>query len=91
MPSAKCRQQIAIIELPSANCYQQMPSANRHQKIAVSKISSANCRQQIAISKIILPDVLNFDNYKFGHGFSTSLAMPRDKLAGFRSEATEFS
>ncbi|KAI5738200.1 hypothetical protein M8J77_004158 [Diaphorina citri] len=32
-----------------------------------------------------------FDNYKFGHAFSTSLAMPRDELAGFRSEATEFS
>ncbi|KAI5738528.1 hypothetical protein M8J77_008059 [Diaphorina citri] len=33
----------------------------------------------------------HFDNYKFGHAFSTSLAMPRDELAGFRSEATEFS
>jgi hypothetical protein len=29
--------------------------------------------------------------YKFGHAFSTSLAMPGDELAGFRSEATEFS
>ncbi|KAI5755046.1 hypothetical protein M8J77_013587 [Diaphorina citri] len=29
--------------------------------------------------------------HKFGHAFSTSLAMPRDELAGFRSEATEFS
>ncbi|KAI5727938.1 hypothetical protein M8J77_008912 [Diaphorina citri] len=34
---------------------------------------------------------IKFDNYKFGHAFSTSLAMPRDELAGFRSEATEFS
>ncbi|KAI5708052.1 hypothetical protein M8J77_015434 [Diaphorina citri] len=34
---------------------------------------------------------LQFDNYKFGHAFSTSLAMPRDELAAFRSEATEFS
>ncbi|KAI5733911.1 hypothetical protein M8J77_000255 [Diaphorina citri] len=41
----------------------------------------------------LLADVeeLKFDNYKFGHAFSTSLAMPRDELAGFRSEATEFS
>ncbi|KAI5732127.1 hypothetical protein M8J77_021950 [Diaphorina citri] len=29
--------------------------------------------------------------YKFGHAFSRSLAMPQDELAGFRSEATEFS
>ncbi|KAI5752240.1 hypothetical protein M8J77_015109 [Diaphorina citri] len=37
------------------------------------------------------PAIYQFDNYKFGHAFSTSLAMPRDELAGFRSEATEFS
>ncbi|KAI5746542.1 hypothetical protein M8J77_004649 [Diaphorina citri] len=38
-----------------------------------------------------LPGEEEFDKYKFGHAFSTSLAMPRDELAGFRSEATEFS
>jgi hypothetical protein len=32
-----------------------------------------------------------YSKYNYGHAFSTSLALPRDELAGFRSEATEFS